>query len=70
MANLIKNIQLCDRTDGDIIDHKDGKKIVLKKPADALYQVTARHIHFMFIAFKYLNNLSANTKKKKYITKN
>jgi len=60
-----KNIILAveNQEDGDIIDHKDGKKIALKDPASTLYQVTARHINFMFIAFKYLNNLSANTKK-------
>jgi len=45
-------------------DPNNKIKVALKRPEYTLYEVTARHINFMFIAFKNLNHLSPSVKVK------
>ncbi len=43
--------------DGQLVD--DGTMIALENPLNCLYQITARHINFMFIVVKGLKSLSS-----------
>ena len=49
--------------DGLVTNVGGEKKIALESPEKTLYEVTARHINFMFIAFKHLCDLSNESKR-------